>query len=92
VPGAAAAVAAGIAAGVDADVRLVTDMVADGLFGPVGPALRARLADVCVLPGDGRTAWLRSAAGRAQSFRGHHGGLHRDEVETWVGALDLGYS
>lgn len=92
VPGAARDVAAGISARVDADVRLVEDMVAGGLFGAVGPALRARLADVCVLPGDGRTAWLRSAAGRAQSFRGHHGGLHPDEVETWVGALELDYS
>jgi predicted AlkP superfamily pyrophosphatase or phosphodiesterase len=92
IPGAAQEVAAGISARVDADVRLVEDMVADGLFGAVGPALRARLADVCVLPGDGRTVWLRSAAGRAQSFRGHHGGLHPDEIETWVGALDLGYS
>jgi hypothetical protein len=92
VPGGAAEVAAGIAARVDADVRLVEDMVADGLFGDIGPALRARLADVCVLPGDGRTAWLRSAAGSAQSWRGHHGGLHRDEVDTWVGVLDLDYS
>ena len=54
--------------------------------------LRARLADVCVLPAPGRTAWLRSAAGTAQRFRGHHGGLHPDEIETWVGALELGYS
>ena len=69
-------------------MRLVADMVAEGLFGAVGPRLRARLADVCVLPADGRTAWLRPYAGKPQSFRGHHGGLHRDEVDTWVGALD----
>jgi hypothetical protein len=87
-PGAAAEVADGLASRVDADVRLVDHMVADGLFGEVGPRLRARLADVCVLPADGRTAWLRPYAGRAQSFLGHHGGLHRDEVDTWVGALD----
>ena len=30
------------------------------------PRLRARLADVCVLPAPGRTAWLRSAAGAPQ--------------------------
>jgi hypothetical protein len=23
-------------------------------------------------------------------FRGHHGGLHPDEMDTWVGALELG--
>ncbi len=87
-PGAAADVVAGLRERVDADVRLVADMVAAGLFGAVGPRLRARLADVCVLPADGRTAWLRPYAGKPQSFRGHHGGLHRDEVDTWVGALD----
>jgi hypothetical protein len=58
----------------------------------VGPRLRARLADVCVLPAAGRMAWLRSAAGVETHFRGHHGGLHPDEVDTWVGALELGYS
>jgi predicted AlkP superfamily pyrophosphatase or phosphodiesterase len=91
-PGAAREVAAGLAAHVDADVRLVEDMVADGLFGTVGPALRARLADVCVLPPPPRTAWLRSAADRTHGFRGHHGGLDPDETETWVGTLELGYS
>jgi Type I phosphodiesterase / nucleotide pyrophosphatase len=55
---------------------------ADELVTP-GP----RLADVCVLPAPGRMAWLRSAAGVATTFRGHHGGLHADETETWVGAL-----
>jgi hypothetical protein len=89
-----AEVAAGLAErlGGRAQVRLVADLVADGLFGVVGEPLRARLADVCVLPAAGRTAWLRSAAGTAQTFRGHHGGLHPDEVQTWVGALELGYS
>jgi hypothetical protein len=91
-PGAARTVAEGLAAHVDADVRLVEDMVADGLFGTVGPALRARLADVCVLPPAPRTAWLRSAADRTQAFRGHHGGLDPDETDTWVGMLELGYS
>ena len=77
-------VAAGLAVrlGDRADVRLVED-----LFETVGPALRARLADVCVLPAHGRTAWLRSHAGVAQTFRGHHGGLDPDEIESWVGAL-----
>jgi hypothetical protein len=59
------------------------------LFDDPGPRLQARLADVCVLPGPGRMAWLRSAAGSEQAFRGHHGGLHPDEVDTWAGVLEL---
>jgi hypothetical protein len=91
---AAEEVAAGLAErlGDRAQVRLVADLVAEGRFGTVGPRLRERLADVCVLPAAGRTAWLRSHAGTAQRFRGHHGGLHPDEIDTWVGALELGYS
>ena len=89
-PGAAADVAAGLAQclGARAQVHLVDDLVADGSFGKAGSRLRERLADVCVLPGPGRMAWLRSAASVEQTFRGHHGGLHPDEVEIWVGALE----
>ncbi|HET8755384.1 MAG TPA: alkaline phosphatase family protein [Solirubrobacteraceae bacterium] len=84
VPGAADEVAAGLAErlGERAEVR-----PAAGLFASVGPRLRQRLGDVCVLPAAGRTAWLRSAPNVAAAFRGHHGGLHPDETETWVGAL-----
>ena len=70
-----------------AEVHAVADLVAAGRFGTVGPRLRERLADVCVLPGPGRMAWLRAFAGPETHFRGHHGGLHPDEVDTWVGAL-----
>jgi Type I phosphodiesterase / nucleotide pyrophosphatase len=86
-PGCAEEVADGLARrlGDRADVRLVSDL--EPLFGEIGPRLRERLADVCVLPADGRTAWLRSADNPAAAFRGHHGGLHPDEIETWVGAL-----
>ena len=92
VPGATAEVVAGLAErlGERAEVHDVADLVAAGRFGAVGPRLRARLGDVCVLPAPGRTAWLRSAAGASQRFRGHHGGLHPDEMDTWVGALELG--
>jgi len=60
-----------------AEVRRADELVAPG----------PRLADVCVLPGPGRMAWLRSAADAATHFRGHHGGLDPDETETWVGTL-----
>ena len=72
-----------------ADVHLVEELEARGLFGEVGPRLRARLADVCVLPHEGREAWLRSAAGVEQRFLGHHGGLTPAESETWLGAIML---
>ena len=60
---------------------------AASLFDTVGERLAARLADVVVLPADGREAWLRSAAGVEQHFRGHHGGLHPDETRTYLAEL-----
>jgi hypothetical protein len=90
-PGAVAEVAAGLAErlGGRAEVRPVAELIAAGAFGDAGSRLRARLADVCVLPSAGRMACLRLAASAEQGFRGHHGGLHPDEIETWVGALEL---
>jgi len=70
-----------------AEVVQVAKLEAHGLFGDVGPRLRARLADVCVLPAAGRMAWLRSAASVEQRFRGHHGGLDPAECETWLGVM-----
>ena len=70
-----------------AQVFEVAELEAAGLFGDVGPRLRARLADVCVLPAPDRMAWLRAAAGVEQRFRGHHGGLDPAECETWLGAM-----
>jgi predicted AlkP superfamily pyrophosphatase or phosphodiesterase len=60
---------------------------AASLFDTIGDRLAARLADVVVLPADGREAWLRSAAGVEQHFRGHHGGLHPDETRTYLAQL-----
>ncbi|HEY7076857.1 MAG TPA: alkaline phosphatase family protein [Solirubrobacteraceae bacterium] len=90
-PGAADAVAAELAErlGERAEVRTVADLVAEGAFGAVGPRLRARLADVCVLPAPGRMAWLKAFGGHEQRFRGHHGGRTREEVDTWVGLLPV---
>jgi hypothetical protein len=62
--------------GEGAEVRRAAELV-------TGP----RVAEVCVLPAAGRMAWLRPYAGRSTRFRGHHGGLHPDETETWVGTL-----
>jgi hypothetical protein len=67
-----------------AEVRLAAD-----LFPDAGPRLRARLADVCVLPAPGRMAWLAAYPSRQLEFRGHHGGLTAAESETWVGMMQL---
>jgi hypothetical protein len=60
---------------------------ASSLFDTVGERLAARLADVVVLPAEGREAWLRNSAGVEQHFRGHHGGLHPDETRTYLAEL-----
>jgi hypothetical protein len=70
-----------------AEVRVVEDLVAEGLFGAVGPRLQARLADVCVLPAPDRMAWLAAFPGPERHFRGHHGGLTAAERDTWLGTL-----
>jgi hypothetical protein len=70
-----------------AQVKLVSELEAEGAFGTVGPRLRARLADVCVLPGPGRMAWLASFPGPERHFHGHHGGLTPEERHTWLGTL-----
>jgi hypothetical protein len=70
-----------------AQVRRVDELVAAGWFGSVGERLRAVLADVCVLPGDGETVWWREPGRFDMRFRGHHGGLSEDEALTQVAAL-----
>jgi predicted AlkP superfamily pyrophosphatase or phosphodiesterase len=58
---------------------------ADELFDHIGPRLRERLADVCVLPAPGRMVGLTAFGGPEQHFKGHHGGLTPEESETWIG-------
>jgi hypothetical protein len=65
----------------------VADLVAAGWLGAVGERLRARLADVCVLPAPGETVWWRERHRFEMRFRGHHGGLSQDEARTQVAAL-----
>ena len=70
-----------------ATVHRVADLVAAGWLGTVGARLRARLADVCVLPAPGETVWWRERHRFDMRFRGHHGGLSEDEAQTQVAAL-----
>ncbi len=71
-------------------VHATADLLAAGWFGErVGPRLRARLAEVCVLPSPGRMAWW-STLGAGVVFRGHHGGRTAAEATTFLGTLTLG--
>jgi hypothetical protein len=70
-----------------ATVHRVEELVVAGWFGDVGERLRARLADVCVLPAVGETVWWRERGRFDMGFRGHHGGLSEDEARTQVAAL-----
>jgi hypothetical protein len=88
-PGMAADLAGALRERLDgrAEVVQVAELEAAGRFGAVGPRLRARLADVCVLPAEGRMAWLRAHPWVERRFRGHHGGLDPAECETWLGVM-----
>jgi hypothetical protein len=70
-----------------ATVHRVADLTAAGWLGTVGERLRARLADVCVLPAGGETVWWRERNRFDMRFRGHHGGLSEAEAQTQVAAL-----
>jgi len=72
-----------------AAVRRVDDLLAEGLFGRApSDALRARLANLVVLPGAGEAVWWLDPPRFEQRFRGQHGGLSADEMEiplaSWV--------
>jgi hypothetical protein len=88
-PGAVEEVVDGLARllGERATVYRVSDLVAAGWLGAVGERLRARLADVCVLPAPGETVWWREPHRFDMRFRGHHGGLSEAEAQTQVAAL-----
>jgi hypothetical protein len=59
-----------------------------GYFGPViSPQLRGRAGDLVILPYEGETVWWFEKDKYEQKFRGHHGGLTKQEMEipliTW---------
>lgn len=65
-----------------AEVRRVEDLVAEGAFGgEPGAALRARLANLVVLPGPEEAAWWLEPGRFEQRYLGQHGGLAADETE-----------
>jgi hypothetical protein len=71
-----------------AEVHPAADLVAAGLFGDVTPRLLERLGTVVVLPYVGETTWWADPRFEV-GWRGGHGGLSPDEVDTYVAALSL---
>jgi predicted AlkP superfamily pyrophosphatase or phosphodiesterase len=71
-----------------AEVRKVPEMLQAGFFGPViSPRFRARAGDLVILPYGGESVWWFEKDKFEQKFRGHHGGLTKQEMEipliTW---------
>jgi predicted AlkP superfamily pyrophosphatase or phosphodiesterase len=65
-----------------AEVRKVAELVDEGYFGPViSPAFRARAGDLVILPYRGESVWWFEKNKFEQNFRGHHGGLTKQEME-----------
>lgn len=65
-----------------AEVRKVSELVKTGYFGPViSPQLLARAGDLVILPNRGESVWWFEKDKFEQRFRGHHGGLTKQEME-----------
>ncbi len=71
-----------------AEVRKVSELIQAGYFGPViSPLFLARAGDLVILPYRGESVWWFEQDKFEQKFRGHHGGLTKEELEipliTW---------
>jgi hypothetical protein len=71
-----------------ADVVPVERLVAEGIFAEPSARLRARLANVVVLPHYGEAVYWHEAGRFVQKLHGQHGGLSPEEMEiplvAWV--------
>lgn len=67
-----------------ADVYRVADLVAQGFFGAgeLSPSFLHRVGNLVILPYAGESVWWYEQGRFEQHYRGHHGGLTRDEMET----------
>ena len=83
-------VCAGLAERLDgvADVVPVAVLIEEGIFADPSPRLRARLANVAVLPRYGEAVYWHEPGRFVQRLHGQHGGLSRQEMEiplvAWV--------
>jgi hypothetical protein len=70
------------------DVVPVAELIADGIFSEPAPRLRARLANVVVLPRHGEAVYWHEPGRFEQHLLGQHGGLSPQEMEiplvAWV--------
>jgi hypothetical protein len=71
-----------------AEVWKVKEMMDAGYFGQViSPEFRGRAGNLVILPRGGEAVWWFEKDRFEQKFRGHHGGLTREEIEipliTW---------
>jgi predicted AlkP superfamily pyrophosphatase or phosphodiesterase len=67
-----------------ADVVKVADLIANGYFGPQppSPTFNARVGNLVILPYAGESVWWYEKGKFEQHFKGHHGGLTPQEMET----------
>jgi predicted AlkP superfamily pyrophosphatase or phosphodiesterase len=66
-----------------AEVHRVETLIREGFFGEtISETFLARVADLVVLPYANETVWWYEKGKHEQVFRGHHGGLTREEMET----------
>ncbi len=74
-----------------AEVHRVADLVDQGFFGPgtPAPAFHERVGNLVILPYANESVWWYEKDRFEHTFRGHHGGLTREELE--IGLLALGY-
>ena len=65
-----------------AEVQKVANLAEAGYFGPVvSPVFRARAGNLVILPYRGESVWWFEKDKFEQKFRGHHGGLTKQEME-----------
>ena len=66
-----------------ADVFSATELMDRGLFGPVTDRLRANMGDLVILPKAPTPIFWSGPDDRfVKGYKGHHGGLNREEAET----------
>lgn len=75
-----------------AEVHRTANLLADGLFGLGHPApqLLTRLGNLVILPYAGESVWWYEKGRFAQRFRGNHGGMLAEELETPLIMLEYG--
>jgi predicted AlkP superfamily pyrophosphatase or phosphodiesterase len=72
-----------------ADVVKVASLIEDGYFGTeISPRFRERVGNLVILPYRYETVWWYEKDRFEMRFRGHHGGLTSQEMETVLYSLD----